>query len=113
MKGDAGYPEFEGARASYVGRVTGIVSCYEMVPDRSSARRVGDLACGCTDSGASGQSATRRDRVEGAGRIGGEADRATGVVAPDADVSVTVAVQVEGVLTITDGGAHWMVVLVG
>ena len=37
----------------------------------------------------------------------------TGVVAPDADVSVTVAVQVEGVLTITDGGAHWMVVLVG
>lgn len=30
----------------------------------------------------------------------------TGVVAPDADVSVTVAVQVEGVLTITDGGAH-------
>ncbi len=37
----------------------------------------------------------------------------TGVVALDADVSVTVAVQVEGVLTITDGGAHWMVVLVG
>lgn len=37
----------------------------------------------------------------------------TGVVAPDADVSVTVAVQVEGVLTITDSGAHWMVVLVG
>ena len=30
----------------------------------------------------------------------------TGVVALDADVSVTVAVQVEGVLTITDGGAH-------
>ena len=76
MEGDSGYPEFERARASYVGRVTGIVSCYEMVPDRSSARRVGDLACGCTDSGASGQSATRRDRVEGAGRIGGEADRA-------------------------------------
>jgi len=37
----------------------------------------------------------------------------TGVVALDEDVSVTVAVQVEGVLTITDGGAHWMVVLVG
>ena len=36
-----------------------------------------------------------------------------GVVAPDVDVSVTVAVQVEGVLTCTDGGAHWMLVLVG
>jgi len=76
MEGHGGYREFERARASYVGRVAKIVSCYEMVPDSSGARRVGDLACGCTDSGASGQSATRRDRVEGAGRIRGEADRA-------------------------------------
>ncbi len=37
----------------------------------------------------------------------------TGVVAPDADVSVTVAVQEEGVLTCTVAGTHWMLVLVG
>ena len=37
----------------------------------------------------------------------------TGVVALDADVSVTVAVQVEGVLTCTVAGTHWMLVLVG
>jgi len=36
-----------------------------------------------------------------------------GVVAPDVDASLTVAVQVEGVLTWTDVGAHWMFVLVG
>jgi len=37
----------------------------------------------------------------------------TGVVAPDADLSVTVAVQVEGVLTCTVAGTHWMIVPVG
>ncbi len=36
-----------------------------------------------------------------------------GVVAPDVEVSVTVAVQVEGVLTCIVAGAHWMPVLVG
>ena len=35
-----------------------------------------------------------------------------GVVAPDVKVSVTVAVQVEGVLTCTDAGTHWTLVLV-
>ena len=36
-----------------------------------------------------------------------------GVVAPDVKVSVTVAVHVEGVLSCTDAGTHWMLVLVG
>ena len=36
-----------------------------------------------------------------------------GVVALEVEVSVTVAVQVEGVLTCTDDGTHWMLVLVG
>lgn len=36
-----------------------------------------------------------------------------GVVAPVAEVSVTVAMQLVRVLTRTDGGVHWTVVVVG
>jgi len=36
-----------------------------------------------------------------------------GVVAPDVEVSVTVAVQVEGVFTCAVAGTHWMLVVVG